>query len=112
MIREDKCSFTQYFQTHANWVIYCAILLNDNSRILFITYDVGVFFKNTLNILHLFQKLLKTMKEQNLDDFAYYSKQIWYVHLTAIFFKKFVSFALSVSYVINLIGRLICICIK
>lgn len=60
----DKCSFIQYFQTHANWVIYCSIL-NDNSRILFITYDVGVFFLNTLNILHLFQKLLKTMNEQN-----------------------------------------------
>lgn len=59
MIREDKCSFTQYFQTHASWVIYCSILLNDNSRILFIAYDVGVFFKSYFKHVTSVSKIIK-----------------------------------------------------
>lgn len=59
MIWEDKCSFTQYFQTHASLVIYCSILLNDNSRILFITYDVGVFFKDYFKHITSVSKVIK-----------------------------------------------------
>lgn len=65
MIREDKCSFTQYFQTHANWVIYCSIL-NDNSRILFITYDVGVFFLKYFKHITSVSKIIKDNERTKL----------------------------------------------
>lgn len=62
MIREDKCSFT-HMQA-------CSILLNDNSRILFITYDVGVFFKDYFKHITSVSKIIKDNEGTKLRSFC------------------------------------------